>query len=474
MEKKNIKHPLFEARDRFFYKLNDGSIDEYKIFKKLNSNNMTCSICNKLLLDINSRNNYKGKHIVSINPCGHVFHKECILKLYENNKNNIHICPVCNDIYDDPIVLKNILGRNNFENSNNSNNWVINNTLSEHNNYVLSVDFSHDGKKFISGSRDWTIKIFDSLTEKCELILKENTDYVKSVKFSNNNKYIVVGSKDQTIRIFDLDKKKNNESIKILEGHTNDINSVTFNKDDTLILSGSSDKTVRLWNFFTGECIRKLEGHKKSVTSVIFNIDYTKIISCSEDWTIIIWDVLTGTAEKILNGHTDSVFSIVLSPDGKKIASGSADNSIKIWDLLDEGKCIKTLLGHDDSVKSVAFSPSGRRIASGSADKTIKIFNLITSECVKTLIGHKNVVESIAFSPNGDEIISGSFDKTIKIWKNNVQSGGKKKFKKLIDRFKKTVLVKIAKKNNISLKTRDNNLKTKVQLFNSLKRKKLI
>jgi hypothetical protein len=55
-------------------------------------------------------------------------------------------------------------------------------------------------------------------------------------------------------------------------------------------------------------------------------------------------------------------------------------------------------------------------------------------------------------------------------------SGGKKSKKKVkeIDTFKKSDLVKIAKKNDINLKARDGSVKTKEQLFNSLKRKKLI
>ena len=45
---------------------------------------------------------------------------------------------------------------------------------------------------------------------------------------------------------------------------------------------------------------------------------------------------------------------------------------------------------------------------------------------------------------------------------------------KLIDTFLKTDLEKIAKKHDVSLKTRDGKIKTKEQLFNSLKRKSLI
>jgi hypothetical protein len=50
----------------------------------------------------------------------------------------------------------------------------------------------------------------------------------------------------------------------------------------------------------------------------------------------------------------------------------------------------------------------------------------------------------------------------------------KEKKVKLIDTFLKTKLEKIAKKHDVSLKTRDGKIKTKEQLFNSLKRKNLI
>ena len=46
--------------------------------------------------------------------------------------------------------------------------------------------------------------------------------------------------------------------------------------------------------------------------------------------------------------------------------------------------------------------------------------------------------------------------------------------KKLIDTYTKESLVKIAKKHDVSLKARDGSIKTKKQLFDSLKRKDLI
>jgi hypothetical protein len=50
----------------------------------------------------------------------------------------------------------------------------------------------------------------------------------------------------------------------------------------------------------------------------------------------------------------------------------------------------------------------------------------------------------------------------------------KKVVKKEIDTFKRVQLERIAKRNKVSLKKRDGTPKTKLQLFKSLKRKKLI
>ena len=202
-----------------------------------------------------------------------------------------------------------------------------------------------------------------------------------------------------------------------------------------------------------------------------------------------VWDVGANSANygscvATLEGHSDLVFSVAYSPDGKYIASGSADKSVIVWDT-ESRSCVATLKGHSNVVSSVAYSPDGKYIASGSADNSVKVWGADANSasygtCVATLMSHSDRVRSVAYSPDGKYIASGS-DISVKIWDVSnllVQAGGKKnkttKKEKLIDKYKKSDLVKIAKMNDISLKMRNDKVKTKLQLFNSLKRKKLI
>jgi WD40 repeat protein len=126
----------------------------------------------------------------------------------------------------------------------------------------------------------------DSTKFKCLNTLYGNSGYVISVAFSPDGTRIISGSYDNTIKIWNANT---GECIKTLEGHSNTVQSVAYSPDGTKIISGSYDKTIKIWDANTGQCLKTLEGHSERVNSVAFNLDGTKIISGSVDNTIKIW-----------------------------------------------------------------------------------------------------------------------------------------------------------------------------------------
>ncbi|KAK3359288.1 WD40-repeat-containing domain protein, partial [Lasiosphaeria hispida] len=285
-------------------------------------------------------------------------------------------------------------------------------TLEGHSDSVHSVDFSPDSKLIASGSRDQTIKIWDTATGACTQTLKGHSDSVYSIAFSPDSKLIASGSDDQTIKIWDT---ATGACTQTLKGHSRSVYSIAFSPDLKLIASGSDDQTVKIWDTATGACTQTLKGHSGYVSSIAFSPDSKLIASGSGDQTVKIWDTATGACTQTLKGHSRSVYSIAFSPDSKLIASGSDDQTIKIWDTA-TGACTQTLKGHSGSVYSIAFSPDSKLIASGSRDQTVKIWDTATGACTQTLKGHSSSVTSIAFSPDSKLIASGSRDQTVKIW----------------------------------------------------------
>ena len=304
-------------------------------------------------------------------------------------------------------------------NSGKPENWpAIQNILAGHLSYVLSVAFSPDGSRIVSGSSDNTIRLWDAETgDAIGKPLEGHSNFVYSVAFSPDGSRIVSGSEDNTIRLWDAET---GDAIgRSLEGHSSSVYSVAFSPDGTRIVSGSWDNTIRLWDAETGDDIGEpLEGHYSYVHSVAFSPDGSRIVSSSLDNTIRLWDVETGDSIGLpLKGHSSSVYSVAFSPDGSRIVSGSEDNTIRLWDAETGDAIGRPLEGHSSSVYSVAFSPDGSRIVSGSWDNTIRLWDVETGDAIgRPLEGHSSYVYSVAFSPDGSRIVSGSLDKTIRLW----------------------------------------------------------
>ena len=140
--------------------------------------------------------------------------------------------------------------------------------LKGHDNYVLSVAFSPDGSKIVSGSSDKTIRVWDASTG-VEMLppLRGHDSWVESVAFSPDGSKIVSGSRDNTIRVWDASTGV--EMLPPLRGHDDWVESVAFSPDGSKIVSRSHDKTIRIWDASTGVEI-VLESDSRGVP--IFNV----------------------------------------------------------------------------------------------------------------------------------------------------------------------------------------------------------
>ena len=137
-----------------------------------------------------------------------------------------------------------------------------------------------------------------------------------SVAFSTDGRLVVSGSKDETVRLWDT---ATGTALQTLEGHSGWVTSVVFSPDARSVASGSDDETVRLWDTATGAPLQTLKGHSGAVSSVAFSSDGRSVVSGSDDHTVRLWDAATGALLQTLEGHSGSVDSVAFSPDGKVV-----------------------------------------------------------------------------------------------------------------------------------------------------------
>ncbi|MDF5708990.1 MAG: serine/threonine protein kinase [Nostoc sp. S4] len=287
------------------------------------------------------------------------------------------------------------------------------NSLQGHENSVLSVAITPDGKTIASSGDDRKIKLWNLVTGKQISSLNTYSRQVNIVVISPDGKTLVSGGDDSTIKVWNL---ATGRQIRTLTGHSDSVHALAIAADSQTLISGSDDNTIKIWDLVTGEQIKTLVGHTFWVRSVAISPDSVILISGSFDKTIKIWNLTKGYSIRTLEGNSQTVTAVAISPDGKTLASASRDRTIKLWNIA-TGKEIRTLVGHTNTVTTVAFSADGQILASGSRDRTIKLWNIATGEEILSLVAHTNTVTSVAFSPDSKTLVSGSDDNTIKIWR---------------------------------------------------------
>jgi predicted Zn finger-like uncharacterized protein len=312
------------------------------------------------------------------------------------------------------------------------------NTLEGHLGAVTAVAVSRDGRHVLSGSADWTLKLWEVESGQCLRTLEGHTGVVTAVCLSRDSRHALSGGVDRTVRWWELTTGR---CLIVLEGHFDSVTSVACSGDGRLALSGSADRTVRVWELAGGRCLRLLEGHTDPVHSVALAGDGRLALSGSAQFLVRndserlftsgqlkLWDVVTGRCLPTFEGHSQAVTVVHLAADGRLALSGggqanidpttgksSPSGSLHLWELA-TGHGFVTFAGHADAITSADLSPDSRYVLSGSTDRTVRLWDAATGQCLRTFEGHTDAVTSTGLSADGRYAVSGSADGTLKLW----------------------------------------------------------
>ncbi|OMJ69628.1 hypothetical protein SteCoe_32582 [Stentor coeruleus] len=351
------------------------------------------------------------------------------------------------------------------------------NSISENTKFHRSQGQS---KYFFIKSPDFSIIVYNQLNNQQEGILKGHKGLVRSIVVTNDDKYAISGSEDYTIRVWNLLDKREEEEFdsdyqiiipggndkpkhleipefrqqSILRGHTDYVNSLAITNDNQFVISVSDDNTVKMWNFLEERIETVFEGHTGSVKSVAISNDDHFAVTGSCDHNIIVWNLIEKRQQSVMLDHECSIEKVSIFLDNKCCSLSSSemivwdlegasqilkttvyyrflafnknetiwvtslfgfpDDEVQVWNLVKKTKVVVS--GCKKSASSAAVFNNNCLLALGSSNGSVILWNITENKQEDELKGHTEEVSCIALTSDNGLLISGSKDYTLRVW----------------------------------------------------------
>jgi WD40 repeat protein/serine/threonine protein kinase len=333
-------------------------------------------------------------------------------------------------------------------------------------NFVYAGAVSPDGKLAAVGTSDpqGYLVLWDTATGNVVRKLTGHTDAVVSLAFSRDGQRLLSGSFDRTAQLWDVSSGR---SLRTLRGHRGWVWSVAFRHEgpaapdtvppvvpvETQAVTASQDGFAYVWQLGVAEGAANerspaFRGHEGPVYAVAVAPDGQTVATAGYDKRVLIWRPaglrefeyenvifnetlpadrqaerrpLTAPQFLTLAGHTAAVRSLAFDRSGKRLVSGGHDNTVRVWDAV-TGRLLKTLRGHDSWVRACLFAADDRAVLSAGYDQQVKRWDVESYEEVRrvprgrVLEGHAGDILDAEFSRDGQYIVTAGRDRSARTW----------------------------------------------------------
>lgn len=321
-----------------------------------------------------------------------------------------------------------------------------------HTDLIYSAQFSPDGKKIITVSKDNTTKLWDAGKGYLLATFRQKTGYLGEARFSPDGKKIITWagtakeSFDTNENLFTVWDAVTGDSLVYPEIHTQGIKTIPqfsndgsrlviisdsvrawktadhhslftlhekgtsvfsaqFSPADKWLLTVHEGNLIKIWNTTTGKLVKVLSGLSTTLFNLSFSATAGELTGITENETIT-WNTATWTIKRIIPGKTGRSDLSILTPDCKKIITASydpADRFVKLWNAASR-KFIYKITGEQSVTDTTDIFQSDRWLS-----------GTVTSASNTTIAA---VLKTIKYN---DFSLGLSNDKTVKLW--NIENG---------------------------------------------------
>lgn len=296
-----------------------------------------------------------------------------------------------------------------------------------HDDEVISLGFSPDGKLLASGGQDGWLRVWSPNTGGVVSSFNASAP-VQKVAFDASSEIVYIITSFGVAR--SVDAISGEELARFVSDSESTLTDFALSPDGNLLAAGNADGAVWVWAITSDQRQALPQGKNVAVAAVHFLPDGKSLFTATWSGEADIWDIDNRAVRQQVK-HDKRILASAMSAQGRYVASASYDGNLKVMDVSSGNIILSVDLGALPS--TIAFSPDQRFLAvsRGSVPRDgwllfkqglnrepsrVTIFDLASQQTLIDL-PHPDWVSTIAFSPDSRLLFSGGEDGAVRVWK---------------------------------------------------------
>ncbi len=287
-----------------------------------------------------------------------------------------------------------------------------------------AATFSPDGTRVATCAweRDDTgvhgvVWVWDATTSE---VLHRNRVGVKplsAIHFTPDGEQILVGSWDGVVHLLAADATETSHFTLADDGVYNAVNDIGISPDGALVAAASKDRTTSIFSIDSGELVARLSGHQGYVESAVFSHDGKQLVTSSVDTSVRVWCTDSWRQTAVLRGATETTRGAIWSPDDAEIIACSLESRLLVWNSARSVANQTTIATGASGTYSCVMTPDGSTMAVACYDGWLRLFDTRSGELVDSWEAHAgSTCHAAQFSADGLRLATCSWDNHVRVW----------------------------------------------------------
>jgi serine/threonine protein kinase len=282
-----------------------------------------------------------------------------------------------------------------------------------HRSAVTALAFSPDGRLLASGSRDRTVRVWDTQSGREAVAPLEARAGVVALALIADRSLVAAALDDRRIVLWDFGLHR--KVTHIGSPDRSHLNAIAVSKDGRWVAAGGRGRSIYLWQTDPGT----LAGEFR------YTIGRVEALAFTPDASGIVCGTHKGRLELYERGHDGAVWSVrtglgriaalSVPPRAAGAVSGGAGGVVAYWDLKD-GSEKQRILPMRGRLTTLAVTPDAALLLVGLTSGKACLTERATDREVAVLDGHPGPVTAAALSSTGKHAATGAADGSVRLW----------------------------------------------------------